>query len=301
MPKGWKSSSSISSAATTDRIKDVEKKVLEEGKGDGGKKKALIISISSYKHLQPLEFCQKDGQEIYLLLKKLGYEIEEGHKLIGEVKWDTLRKAIINFFTDKTTKSKDTLLFYFSGHGIPDGSEDTYIATSDVDPETPFDNGYSFDDLTKMMSRSISKRIVMILDCCCSGSASLSKGSNDEEAANLARVAMDKKSKRLYEGGEGKCILAASAPGKDAYAFKGKDHSLFTYHLLQGLMGGDGESVDNDGYVTPYSLGNYVYDKVTETYPKQKPLIKTETSGKIILAGYPQFLKKIVRCNFYDN
>ncbi len=297
MPKGWNKPSS-SSLDIYDN-KDNEKIVIDDGDSSTAattltvskaKKRALIVGISSYEQLQPLEFCKKDGEQMYLLLKNLGYEIQKDHKLIGDVNWETLRNAIINFFTDKTIKSKDTLLFYFSGHGLPDGTGDTFIATSNTDPDRPFDNGYSFDDLTKMMYRSISKKIVMVLDCCCSGSIGITKGNNDEEAANLARVAMDKKSKRLDErGGEGRCLLAASLPGKEAYAFKGKDHSLFTYHLLQGLKGGDNwEAVDNDGYVTPYSLGNYVYDKVTEVYPKQQPLIKTESAGRIILAVYPQ-------------
>jgi len=294
MPKGWdKPSSILDNSGKIVRDGDLTKAGQSASSTTvKAKKRALIISISSYKHLQPLEFCKKDGEEMYVLLKNLGYEIKEGHKLIGDVNRETLRKAIINFFTDNTTiKSKDTLLFYYSGHGLPDGTDDNYIATSDTDPYRPFDNGYSFDELTKMMYKSISKKKVMILDCCCSGSVGITKGNSDEEAANLARVAMDKKSKRLEdERGEGRCLLAASLPGKEAYAFKGKDHSLFTYHLLQGLKGGDnGEAVDNDGYVTPFSLGDYVYDKVTEIYPKQQPLIKTESAGRIILASYPHF------------
>jgi hypothetical protein len=52
-------------------------------------KKALIISVSEYSstnHLKPLSFCKNDGEEMYELLKSLGYEILEDHKLIGYVK-----------------------------------------------------------------------------------------------------------------------------------------------------------------------------------------------------------------------
>ena len=34
-------------------------------------------------------------------------------------------------------------------------------------------------------------------------------------------------------------------------------------------------------------MGNYLYEKVTASAVKQKPVIKTESSGKIILAQYP--------------
>jgi len=300
MPKGWRSSSSTSSstisaaATTTTNNKNDEKSEIDKGEEEEiflGKRKALIISVSSYNHLQPLEFCKKDGEEMYLLLKNLGYEISTKDKIIGEVNREELRDTIINFFTNISVKSKDTLLFYYSGHGIPDDEgDDTYIATSDTDPNRPFINGYSFDELTRMMNRSISKRIVTILDCCCSGAAAISKGSEDE-AAKLTAVSINKKSKVLRQG-EGKCILAASLATQEAYGLKEKGHSIFTYHLLDGLLGAKGESIDNEGNVTPESLGNYIYDKVTESSIKQKPIIKTETSGKIILAIHPNLVKR---------
>src|SRR5207249_1460240 len=55
--------------------------------------------------------------------------------------------------------------------------------------------------------------------------------------------------------------------------------------------GANGDTVDNSGHVTPDTLGSYVYDKVTELSPNQKPIRKVEASGDIILAYYPQFAK----------
>ena len=85
------------------------------------RRKAIIISVTDYSNnLQPLEFCRKDGEEMYELLKSLGYQISDSHKLIGQVNYQMIREAIIDFFTDTNTKAEDTLLFYYSGHGIPD-------------------------------------------------------------------------------------------------------------------------------------------------------------------------------------
>ena len=256
-------------------------------------KKALIVSVSSYEKLRNLDFCKKDGEEIYSILKNLGYQISSDNTLIGgQVKYEILRKSLIKFFTNSDIRSKDTLLFYFSGHGIPDGEGDTYIAVSDTDPDKPYENGISFEDLTKWMNKSISKRVVMILDCCCSGAAKITKGSEDE-AAYLTRSAIDEKSKKLRQG-EGKYLLAASLAAQAAYNMKKEDHSLFTYYLIDGLKGANGETVDKDGYVTPETLGSYVYDKVTSSLPKQKPVIKVEASGKIILASYPELSKSSI-------
>jgi hypothetical protein len=264
------------------------------------KKRALIISVSKYNsdRLQQLGFCKNDGQDTYDLLKKLGYEMVDNQKLIGHVTYESMRKAIMDFFTDVNNKADDTLLFYYSGHGIPDVDGDIYLASSEIDPDAPFRSGYSFNDLTKMTQRSVSIRIVTILDCCYSGKAKvgskghelISKG-DEEAAATLGRDAMQ----TVPQQGEGKCLLAASQAAQEAYALKEGDHSIFTYYLLQGLRGNE-DSVEADGNVTPHSLGKYIFKSIMnlppDKRPKQKPITKTELSGDIILASYPPTTRK---------
>jgi len=57
--------------------------------------------------------------------------------------------------------------------------------------------------------------------------------------------------------------------------------------LLDGLRIANGAAVDNSGGVTPDSLGKYVYDKVTDASPNQKPIRKVEASGDTILRIIP--------------
>lgn len=94
-----------------------------------GTMKALIIGISDYnsEDLKPLPFCKKDGEEIYENLKSIGYEIFGKNALTGEVKSENMRESIYDFFTSESIKPEDTLLFYYSGHGIPDSDGDVYI------------------------------------------------------------------------------------------------------------------------------------------------------------------------------
>jgi hypothetical protein len=256
-------------------------------------RKALVISVSDYATaLQRLDFCKNDGKDTYELLKSLGYKITDKHKLIGHVSYESMREAIIDFFTDVNIRAEDTLLFYYSGHGIPDVDGDIYLASSEIDPDAPFIKGFSFNELTKMIQRSVSIRIVTVLDCCYSGAAKLSKG-HEEDAAKLGTAALDNKA-NVLEQGEGKCLLAASQAAQEAYALKEGDHSIFTYYLLQGLRGNE-KSVDSDGNITPYSLGNYIYRSIlnlpARKRPKQKPITKVEASGDIILASYPNLIK----------
>jgi hypothetical protein len=83
-----------------------------------------------------------------------------------------------------------------------------------------------------MMNRSLSTRVVAILDCCYSGAAKVSKG-NEDDAATIGTAAIENKSLLLNQG-EGKCILSASQATQEAYGKKKGDHSI-TFYLLQGL------------------------------------------------------------------
>ncbi|MGH9953970.1 MAG: caspase family protein, partial [Nitrososphaeraceae archaeon] len=255
-------------------------------------KKALIIGISDYSNLEPLSFCKNDGQEMFNVLSSLDYEIHNDNVLLGYVKWERLRDSIYDFFNNENIKPNDMLLFYYSGHGLPDVDEDLFLATSEVDPNLPSRRGFNFRELAKMMRDSISTSIVVILDCCYSGAAQISKG-HEDSAARLGRSTIDRQSKKLAIPGEGKCILAASQGRGEAYVLEEQNHSVFTYYLLQGLKGKAEEAIDNSGYVTVDLLDKFIYTTIMSLppskRPKQKPIRKVEVSGDIILAYYPEF------------
>ena len=111
-------------------------------------------------------------------------------------------------------------------------------------------------------------------------------------AANAGRRAIDEKT-RILERGEGKCILAASQAYQKAFETVQKENSLFTHYLLEGLSG---QAIDNNGNVTPDSLGKYAYEKIVslppEQMPRQRPIRKGEQSGEIILVSYPHLARR---------
>jgi tetratricopeptide (TPR) repeat protein len=251
-------------------------------------KKALIIGISNYDSLEPLEFCDNDSREMSRLLLSLGYQIND--TLSGYVKWDKMRDAIYEFFgNDKAIKHEDTLLFYYSGHGIPDVSGDMYLSPSEIDPYLPSKRGFNFNELTKLIQNSIAGRKIIILDCCYSGAARVSKG-HEDDAAKLGTATIERQFNALGYG-EGVCLMAAGQAYQEAYALEEKNHSLFTYYLLEGLRGKE-DTIEANGYVTVDSLSKYVYNAImslpSDKRLKQRPIRKIEASGDIILAHYPR-------------
>jgi tetratricopeptide (TPR) repeat protein len=276
-----------------------------------GRKKALVIAVSNYDSfagLKSLEFCKNDGQEMYDILNKNGYDIPDSRKLIGRIDSQTLKNTIYDFFTDDGNKPDDTLVFYYSGHGVPDKFGTTYLAPSDMDSTRPFITGFSFDDLTNSMLDCNSLRVVTILDSCFSGSLKISKGlgsdskSGEEAAARIANSLVEEKSEKLKQG-VGRCLLAASQGYEEAYDRQEKDHSIFTYYLLQGLKGNK-NAVDDEGNVTYDTLGKFIAREFgnlpAEKRPKQTPVRKGEVSGgEIVLASYPD-LRKTKESDYYS-
>jgi tetratricopeptide (TPR) repeat protein len=201
-----------------------------------------------------------------------------------------MRDAIYEFFgNDKAIKHEDTLLFYYSGHGIPDVSGDMYLSPSEIDPYLPSKRGFNFNELTKLIQNSIAGRKIIILDCCYSGAARVSK-EHEDDAAKLGTATIERQFNALGYG-EGVCLMAAGQAYQEAYALEEKNHSLFTYYLLEGLRGKE-DTIDANGYVTVDSLSKYVYNAImslpSDKRLKQRPIRKIEASGDIILAHYPR-------------
>ena len=260
-------------------------------------KKALVIAVSNYQNndLHDLDFCEKDGMEIYKTLKSLGYEMYGENQLIGNVSAQKIRDTVTDFFINNDIKTNDTLLFYYSGHGVPDSDGNVYLASTEIDPDVPIKRGFSFEVLTTIVGRSPSKKSIIVLDSCFSGRARISKGSEDSIAKSANSQIKKQSEKILQHSGKGRCLLSASSGYQEAYGSKEKGHSIFTFYFLEGLKGAGGKSVNKFGNVTPESISNYVYDSLmnlpVEKRPKQEPVRKMEGIGDIVMASYPNFVK----------
>ena len=260
---------------------------MENTKTSGGKKIALVIAVSDYddkKNINQLPFCKSDGERMTHLLQSLGYEIPEGNKIVGQVQWQAMRKALRNFFTQQCKNSKDTLLFYFSGHGLVHNNI-FYLATSEIDPYSPYDSGIDDHYLKAIIDDSPSQKIVMILDSCHSGKLNLFSKSDPQSAASIASDTVNK-----MNIAEGRFLLASCQGYQESIG--AQDGSKFTQYVIEGLKGNK-DSVDKDGYVTPDSLAKYIYGEMMSHPEKdgaiQKPIKKVEGSGEIILATHEKF------------
>jgi hypothetical protein len=124
------------------------------------------------------------------------------------------------------------LLFYYSGHGLPEeGTNIPYLIPVDVSGTQPT-NGlaltYVYDELVKFKT----KKTTVVLDACFSG------GARNKELVAMKGI----KVKAKVDAVPGNLVVLASSSGNEASAvYREKQHGYFTYFLLKNLQTNKGQ------------------------------------------------------------
>jgi hypothetical protein len=228
------------------------------------RRSALIIANDQYQdaHLRSLRAPAKDATALARVL---------GHPEIGnfDVKVVTnepehrLRREIAMFFADR--QHDDLLLAHFSCHGVKDDSGQLYFATPDTELRNLDATAVPADFVNRHMTRSRSRRVVLLLDCCYSGAFARGMLHRADTVIDLGD---------RFEG-RGRIVLTASSAME--YAFEDAElsraegrPSVFTNALVQGLETGDADR-DGDGLISVDELYDYVFDQVRAATPNQTP------------------------------
>ena len=222
---------------------------------------ALVVATSQYSDdtLTQLQAPAYDAESLALVL---------GEPTIGNFEISTLvdqpavaAMQVIEAFFDGRSRD-DLLLLYFSGHGILDQGARLYFATTDTRVDRPRSTAIPAAFVNDLMSECRSRRQVLVLDCCNSGS--FARGV--KAGGNIG-------TRERFEG-RGRVVITAS----DAlqYAFEAGEieregvRSVFTEQLVEGLKTGAAD-LDGDGYVALDELYDYVYGRVVDASPRQRP------------------------------
>ena len=131
------------------------------------------------------------------------------------------------------------------------------------------------------MGNSRSKRVVLLLDCCCSGAFARGFAPWGGEAVELKE--------RLQ--GRGRVVITASCAME--YAFEAGEltsdsgqPSVFTTAVVQGLATGEADR-DGDGRISVDELYDSIFDQVRPTTPDQRPGIFADVQGALYIAQNP--------------
>ena len=230
-----------------------------------GTRSALIIANDTYTdpRLRRLRAPSSDARALAAVLRDPGIGDFEVRTVLNEPA-HVVNLAVEEFFADR--RPSDLLLVHFSGHGIKGEDGELYLAASNTRLGRLGATAVAAEFLSRRMTRSRSRRVVLLLDCCYAGAF---------ERGLVARAGAEIGIEQQF-GGRGRAVITASSALE--YAFEAGElgeareipPSVFTSALVEGLETGEADR-DQDGMVGLDELYDYVYDKVRAATPNQTP------------------------------
>ena len=255
-------------------------------KGNGAHQRyAIVIGIGNYKDrkIPPLHYTVADAQGMYNVLanEKYGFLLKENVKLLINEEASTQNiKKIFRTWLKKNVRENDSVIIYFAGHGASEAGS-TYWVTYDSDIEDLYGTAISNDSISKMLNSIKSKTLIVFLDSCYSA-ATINRGWH-------TRSLIEKDPFEEFKG-EGRVVITSSNGKQLSLEIQEYGHGVFTYFLIQGLIGKADQDID--GYITLDEIWDYVKSNVKNTAKKfgihQTPIIDGRHSSGILLSKYPK-------------
>lgn len=216
-------------------------------------KRALIVGINDYEKISPLRGCINDAKNMNNLVSKNGdgspnFDVKLVTSEGGE---KITKKEMKAALTELLTKPADMAFFYFSGHGTATNLGG-YLCTYETDR---YDEGFAVQELLTLINQSPIKEIIVMLDCCQSGSL-----------GNIPSIGSGTTTIK-----EGVSILTASRENESSMEINGA--GIFTSLVCDALSG---SAADLLGTITPAG----VYSHVEQSFGawSQRPLFKSHVS-----------------------
>jgi hypothetical protein len=259
---------------------------------------ALIVASSRYEDgdLRQLRAPATDAERLAEVLQNAAIGGFDVKTLLNQPS-HVLNLAVEDFFADRGRE--DLLLLYVSSHGVKDDEGRLYFAATNTRLKRLGATAVAAAFVNEQMTRSRSRRIVLLLDCCYSGAFPRGMLARGDKRVDI---------KERFDG-SGRAVLTASSAME--YSFEGDtlsgvgQPSMFTSALVEGLETGAAD-LDMDGRVSVDELYDYVFDQVREKTPKQTPgKWITDVQGKLYIAKVrprelPEELRRAVQSRSPD-
>ena len=211
---------------------------------------AIIIANETYKQEPPVLCALHDG-EIFkdYCHTVLGLPEENINLVTNATKNEMIAAVDWAAQIAKVYKSDSRVIFYYSGHGIPDdASRSAYLLPVDAVGNNP-KTAYSLEELYASLGELEARDVTVFLDACFSG-ADRGEGMVGGHSRGAVIAAED-------EEAQGNMIVFSASHGSEtAWPYSAKAHGLFTYFLLKKLK-------ESKGNVTYGELGDYLHTQVS--------------------------------------
>ncbi len=231
---------------------------------------ALLVGISKYKYIRPLQYADKDAELVKEFLKS-----PAGGRLSDDNIFMLLNENAdnANFWSKgfqwlkaKKLQKGDRLFIYMAGHGDAIDEDQFFFLGYDCNPGGDKNNylvggAIQLFNLKKKIANETAKgvEVFFIMDACRSNE--LPGGTTGQNFLNSA----------ISEKKAGEIIMLATGAGQESLedASIGNGHGLFTYYLIDGLRGLADSINIKDYKVTLNEIKSYVDQNVSEVARKR--------------------------------
>ena len=224
---------------------------------------AVLIGINNYRPypetpgMPPLNFAESDARKVAQVLR------DTKRSPVGRLRVmldsDASKTAIEAELRDiaKKLQPDDTLLVYYSGHGMPNSKGQASLMP--VDAKTNDEETWLPLETIQALVRQYSRdrgRLILIVDACFSG--------RSQAGSRSFAIAGRRDNPQVNAPSENTrdVILASSADTQPSWEDQELEGGVFTAYLLEA-MGGAGDA-DGDGVVTVQEAYQYLSAKVEE-------------------------------------
>ena len=225
---------------------------IPQGKQDNSNTYAIIIGNEQYKSVTSVSFAENDANIFAKYCTQVLGLPAKNVSLYTNISYAGFLKAIRQIKQiAKTNNGNLNIIFYYSGHGIPnEDTKDAYLLPIDADG-TMMEVCYPVSKLYADLSATNAKRIMVFLDACFSG-AQRDGGVLQASARGVAIKAKPTSPQKNM------LVFSAASGEETAYPYKEKNHGIFTYYLLKKLQ-------ETEGNVTMGELTDYVKTEVLKS------------------------------------
>lgn len=222
--------------------------------------RAIVVGVSDYAEISDLEFAHRDAEAFAEFLQaETNWKVQpENLQLLlnEEATMPQFHKAMKWLVAE--TKPQDRTIIYFSGHGDVEGSVGGRLGYLLLHNSPPVDYPLGgacpieyLDAMIATLSQDKQSEVILITDACRSGKLA----GSDNDGPGLTNQAIGQ------SFGE---VIKIMSCAKDQYSLEHEDwgggRGLFSYHLINGLIGLADE--DEDELIHIYELSDYLRREV---------------------------------------
>ncbi|MEM9508319.1 MAG: caspase family protein, partial [Cyanobacteria bacterium P01_E01_bin.35] len=236
----------------------------------------LLVGVNQYQdqnNLSSLQYSALDCQGLGEALKEAtatftNKEVIIHHDFVSlSPQLSEVQSSIQHILSSVGTQ--DTILFYFSGHGILETkTQQVVLCLTDTQTEDLLATGLPLNTLLTQLSSCAASQQLVWLDACHSGGMTLRGTANSlaDPSSQLVEVLRHQaaESKGFY-------ALLSCDQTQQSWEFPELGHGVFTYYLMRGLRG---EAADAQGIIEADALYQYVYHQTLRYIDKTNQQIR---------------------------